>query len=314
MPSNPQLTGLVYALAGVLILTPDTLLVRLMDVDAWRLLVYRGAGMALGAACITMAVRRRSLSAALRGVGWAGVLVGLCFSTANILFVNALMRTSVANTLAIISTAPIWGAALTALLLKERLPARTWVAAGLSAACVLFIVAGDLGGPASHLEGDLIALAQAVFMAAGFVLVRRRRAMDMVPCMIISGTCTVTVSTVAIFTVGGGALAIAAADVPWMAMLCVVLPLSFFCLLTAPRYIPAPEVNMIMLLEMVLGPLLVWWVVGEAVSEATLLGGAGLFAVLLAHSLLAVRSNRKPGPGEPVRVGEASLSAGERTF
>jgi len=73
----------------------------------------------------------------------------------------------------------------------------------------------------------------------------------------------------------------------------LVIPVSFALLTLAPRYITAPEVNMIMLLEMLFGPLLVWMVVDEAVPGTTIIGGALLFGVLLAHSLPAVRRSRR---------------------
>ncbi|MFW5735496.1 MAG: DMT family transporter [Oceanidesulfovibrio sp.] len=302
----PQTRGLLLACAGVLVISPDTLLVRLMHIDTWPLLFYRGLGMAIGIALYTLLRGRRSLGRRLRALGLVGVATAVCFSTANMLFVNALMRTSVANTLAIISTAPIWATLLSAVVLRERLPVRTWAAMVLTACCIMVIVSGDLGGAGSHLEGDIIALVQSVFMAAGFVLIRSRPDVEMVPCMILGGSITATVSFMA-----AGSLAVAAPDISLLVLLVlVVLPGSFLCLLNAPRYIPAPEVNMIMLLEMILGPVLVWFAVGETVSSETLIGGAGLFAVLLGHSLLGVRANGKRR-AIAVRVGEASISSGK---
>jgi drug/metabolite transporter (DMT)-like permease len=142
-------------------------------------------------------------------------------------------------------------------------------------------------------------------MAAGFVLIRSRPDVEMVPCMILGGAITATVSFFS-----AGSVAVAPQDVWLLALLVlVVLPGSFLCLLNAPRYIPAPEVNMIMLLEMILGPLLVWGAVNETVPPATLAGGTGLFLVLLGHSLLGLRSGRRRRTA--VRVGEASFTVGE---
>lgn len=303
---TPQNRGLLLAFAGVLVISPDTLLVRLMHLDTWPLLFYRGLGMAAGIAIYTVLRGRESLGRRLRALGLVGVATAVCFSTANMLFVNSLMRTSVANTLAIISTAPIWAAFLSALVLRERLPRRTWAAVVLTAACIVVIVSGGLGGEGSHLAGDMIALVQAVFMAAGFVLIRSRPDVEMVPCMILGGSITAAVSFFS-----AGSLVVVAPDMGLLALLVlVVLPGSFLCLLNAPRFIPAPEVNMIMLLEMVLGPLLVWFAVGEMVPTETLIGGAGLFAVLLGHSFLGMRANGKRRV-TAVRVGEASFSSGK---
>ncbi|QJT08080.1 DMT family transporter [Oceanidesulfovibrio marinus] len=302
----PTTRGLILAFAGVLIITPDTLLVRLMQIDTWPLLFYRGLGMAAGVGVYTLLRGRKSLGKRLRALGLIGIATAVCFSTANMLFVNAVMRTSVANTLAIISTAPIWGALLSAVVLRERLPLRTWLAVVLAALCVVVIVSGDLGGAGSHLTGDIVALTQSVFMSLGFVLIRSRPDVEMVPCMVLSGCITATVSFFS-----AGSLAVMPQDVGLLLVLClVVLPCSFLCLLNAPRYIPAPEVNMILLLEMILAPILVWAAVGETVSRTTLAGGVGLFAVLLIHSLLAMHANGKKR-GHAVRVGEASVTTTE---
>ncbi|TVM15631.1 EamA/RhaT family transporter [Oceanidesulfovibrio indonesiensis] len=301
-----QSRGLLLAFAGVLIITPDTLLVRLMHLDTWPLLFYRGMGMAAGVAVYTLMRGRQNLIQRIRALGLIGVATAVCFSTANMLFVNSLMRTSVANTLAIISTAPIWAAFFSALVLRERLPLRTWAAVVLTAGCIIVIVGGGLGGSGSSPTGDIIALFQAVFMAAGFVLIRSQPDVEMVPCMILGGSITAIVSFL-----NAGSLAVAMPDVvPLVLLVLVVLPGSFLCLLNAPRFIPAPEVNMILLLEMVLGPLLVWTAVGETVPIATFIGGTGLFAVLLGHSYLGMRAYGKKRI-VPIRVGEASVSSGK---
>lgn len=279
--------GLALAFVGILLLSPDTLLVRLLDMPQWSLQFYRGAGMCLCLSFGMLAIYRRRALAAFLAIGRAGVLTACCFAASTILFINALYLTSVANTLTLISTAPIFGALLSRFALKERLPLRTWLATTGAFLAVALIVAGDaeLGG--EGFIGDMLALLQSVFMAGAFVLVRSRPEVNMAPCMALSGSIVALVS----LPLAWGALSVPAADVPLLlTLVLLVLPVSFAMLLLAPRYIPAPEVSMIMLLEMVLGPLFVWWVVGEAVPENTLLGGSLLFLVLLGHSWLGLRS------------------------
>jgi len=279
--------GLALAFAGILILSPDTLLVRLLDLPQWTLQFYRGLGMCLCLLLGMLVVHRGRALAALLAVGRAGLLTACCFAASTILFINALYLTSVANTLTLISTSPIFGALLSRFVLKERLPLRTWMATLGAFLAVVVIVAGDAELSGEGFLGDVIALVQSVFMASAFVLIRSRPEVNMTPCMAISGFIVAMIS----LPFALGALAVPAADVPLLLMLIVaVLPVSFAMLLLAPRYVPAPEVSMIMLLEMVLGPLFVWWVVGEAVPENTFLGGVMLFAVLLGHSWLGLHS------------------------
>ncbi len=284
MPTPPHLKGVLLALTGIILLSPDTLLVRMLDMEQWPLQFYRGSGTAL-ALFVGMAVAYRSRAwSMLKAVGGVGLATAFAYAMSTILFISALYLTSVANTLAIISTAPLFGSLFSRLALKEKLPVRTWVAACLAVGAVGIIVAGDIGGATSHLIGDLVALAQAMFMAGGFVLIRSRPKVNMVPCMALSGL------LVALFSFPlTDSLHVAPEQAALLGLLVlVVLPVSFALLFLAPRYIPAPEVSMIMLLEMVLGPLLVWTILGEAISLHTLVGGGLLFAIVCAHSALAL--------------------------
>jgi drug/metabolite transporter (DMT)-like permease len=291
--AEKHLKGILIAFLGVTTLSPDSLLVRLLNLEQWTLQFWREVGVsAFIFAALWGAYRGRAWEKT-RAIGLAGVLAAACFSLSSILFISSLYLTTVANTLAIISSAPVWGALLSRFMLKEKLPLRTWAATILSMACIAVIVSGDLsGGAHDSLLGDLLALVQAVFMAAAFVLVRSRPEVNMLPCRALGGVFT------AVFSLGmalavGHTLVIPPEKLPLAALLCLfVLPVSFGLLVLAPRNIPAPEVNMIMLLEMVFGPILVWAVVGEAVPPATLAGGGLLFAVLLAHSALGVRARR----------------------
>ncbi len=282
---SDALKGVLLALAGIVILSPDTLLVRLLDLPQWTLQFYRGFGTLVGLSVGMAVLYRREVAPLFRAVGWRGVVAGLCYTMASLLFVSALYHTTVANTLAIISIAPIFGALMTRFLLKDQLPLRTWVAAAFSLGAIGIILGGDLSAGAEYWFGDLLALLQALFMAASFILVRSRSEVNMVPCMAIGGffMCLVALPLAPTLTVE-------AAKWPLLGMLILgVIPASFTLLVTASRYISAPEVNMIMLLEMIFGPFLVWAIVDEGVAPTTLLGGGLLLAVLLGHSLLSVR-------------------------
>lgn len=292
MPEQ-RLKGILIAFAGVVILSPDSLLVRLLVLPQWTLQFWREAGVSAFMFAGLWIAYRGEFKAKITAIGLAGVLAAVCFSLSSILFISSLYLTSVANTLAIISSAPVWGAVLSRFMLKERLPLRTWAATALCMLCIGIIVSGDLGdGGRESFYGDLLALVQAVFMAGAFVLVRSRPEVNMIPCRALGGVISAAFSLVMALSVGH-ALAVAPDKLPLLGLLClVVLPVSFGLLVMAPRHVPAPEVNMIMLLEMVLGPILVWMAIGEEPSARTLVGGGLLFAVLLAHSALGLRAQR----------------------
>lgn len=281
--------GLLYAFAGIMILSPDTLLVRLLAMEQWTMQFYRGAGVLAGV-CLIMAIfSPHGLVRSFTAIGRTGMIAGFCYATASLLFVASLYHTTVANTLAIISTAPIWSALLTRFFLKSSLPLRTWAAVVLSFIAIVIIVAGDMQAGRDNVTGDLLALLQALFMAASLVLVRSRKEVNMIPCIGVGGLFICCIAL--LFT---PSLAVESGSIGLLVLLVlIVIPVSFALLTFAARYITAPEVNMIMLLEMIFGPLLVWMVVDEGIPGTTIIGGALLFGVLLAHSLLALHKGRR---------------------
>jgi drug/metabolite transporter (DMT)-like permease len=91
----------------------------------------------------------------------------------------------------------------------------------------------------------------------------------------------------------------------------VLLPASFGFLTLAPRYIPAPEVSLLLLLETVLGPLLVWAAIGEAISESTLVGGAIVLIALAANAAVTLLKYDY-STTQPIQEGEATSSMARR--
>ena len=91
-------------------------------------------------------------------------------------------------------------------------------------------------------------------------------------------------------------LTIPEGDRLWMGLmgLCVV-PIAYACMTTGPRYLPAADVGLLLLLEAVFGPLLVWWVIGEDPGPRTLIGGAiVLGAIALSNAWLVMQGRRTP--------------------
>ena len=277
--------GLLITGAGVLLLTPDTLLVRLIAIDPWTMIFWRGALVMLGlAATLAWADGRRALGR-LRTDAGSTLVVALIFTVSSVLFILALDMTSVANTLIIIAASPLFAAIFGRIFLGEAVPARTWGAIGATLGGIGVVVSGSLGG--GTLPGDLAALGTAVGLAASLTLLRRTRARNVVPAMALSGlfSAIVTLPLATPF----------AMDMTQAGLLVllglIILPVSFTLTLLGTRYLPAPEVGLIMLLETVLGPLWVWLVLGEAANARALLGGGIVIATLIVHSALAMRSS-----------------------
>jgi drug/metabolite transporter (DMT)-like permease len=279
--------GLLITGIGALLLSPDSLLVRVIAIDQWSMIFWRGVLVAFCLGTFLVLKHGRETAARCREIGKTGLLLAVVLASSSVLFIVALAHTSVANTLIIVSAAPLFAALISRSFLSEAVAPRTW-AAILGAICGIAVIVSDSPG-GSNLGGDLAALATALCIAASLALLRRTRARGAIPAVVLSGLLSAIVSLplAAPFALGAGQAGL-------MALLgLVVLPVAFCLTMLGPRYLPAPEVGLILLLETVLGPLWVWLALGEDPGTRALIGGTIVVAALAAHSALALR-------GEPV--------------
>jgi len=279
--------GILMSLVGVFILSPDSLMIRLAGLDDHTLIFYRGLLPALAISLILWLYYRADFFPALRRIGWAGVLNGVLFATINISFISAIQRTTVANTLLFLSSAPIFAALLSLLVLRENQRPGTWLIIGLSLLGIVIIGWGSYGS--GGLSGDLFALGCAVVTAASAVLVRYRKQVDLVPSVILG-----SLLTAAFALTQSPQLALTSPQLMYVAIIGFVLvPCAFMLLTIAPRFANSAEVQLVYLLESILGPLWVWLVIRETPALNTLIGGG---IVLLSVAWFAQHSLRaEPG-------------------
>jgi drug/metabolite transporter (DMT)-like permease len=199
-------------------------------------------------------------------------------------FVIALSLTSTANTLVVMSVSPLLTALLARLFLSDPLPLRSWVAALASAAGIAFMFGFTLEAP-RHAAGMLIALLIPLAAAANVVTLRAAAArLDLVPAVMLGGalSCLIALPLALPISASGR-------DVALLAFLGVFqLGLPCMLLVIASRRLLAPEIALLGLLEVVLGPLWAWLGAGEVPARATLLGGAIVLCALLGNELAAI--------------------------
>lgn len=277
--------GLLITVSGVLVITPDSLLVRLISADEWTILFWRGllSGIAI---LLALAIMQRSrFLPGLLAIGRMGLALAVMFSIGTVFFIISLEMTTVANTLFIVSTAPVFAAIMTSVFLQEAVSRRTWITIAVTLIGVLIIATGSIGGGPGSLLGDLAALVTAVSVAGTFTVARRFRHVSMVPAMGISGLITALIATAI-----SPPAALSQADTVYLAAMgLAVIPLSFSLMTIGPRYLPAPEVSLILLLEAVLAPFLIWLVLAEYPGNASLLGGAVVLGALFLANLAGLR-------------------------
>ena len=285
---SPPAFGLLITVVGVLVLSAEGVLIRSIAVDSWTLLFLRGVFAAPGLFLFFLVVERRGWRYQLRSMGLAGLLAAVLFAIDNVGFIYSITHTSVANTLLLISLSPLFAGLFTRMVLRETVPRRTWLAiAGGSVATMIIMVGSLVEG---DLPGTLAGLVAAAAIGGTLVVLRARPHLNMVPAVALGSGLAALVGLPA-------STPSSASPEDWMYLIAlglIVVPVAFGLIATGPRYIPAAEVALFLLLETVLGALWVWWAIGEAPTIATVVGGVILVVVLAAHSVATLRSRGHP--------------------
>ena len=282
--SNQQ-KGSLLAFVAIIFITPDTLLIRLSNIETWGMLFYRGALPFFLVLLGLIFFYKKKFFNALLNVGWTGVFYTISFSICNITFIISIQNTNVANTLVMIAIAPMLSAILGGIFLKEIPSKTTWIAIIVTFSAVFYIFYDSL--QLGNVLGDLMALITATGLAVNAVLIRSAKDRDLLPAAIMGKGC---VALFALFFVESFALN--GKDliyVPLMCVMCVAIP--FVLVTIAPRYIPAEEVNLFFLLETILGPIWVWLVIKEEPSLETIIGGSIIIMTIGIHSYFKIKKS-----------------------
>jgi drug/metabolite transporter (DMT)-like permease len=280
-----HLKGLGITGFGVLVLSPDALLIRLLSVDPWTTVMWRGGLMGLTLFAVLALVTRGKPLRSVRAIGRWGAVSAAIYGLNMTTFVYSINNTAVANTLVIIAAAPLFAAILSRVFLKERVAAETWLATTLVIAGIAVVFWDGLGR--GTWDGDLAALATAWLLAGNFTVLRHRKHINMVPATMLGG-----IGAAVVLTLVGAAAPLSPSGQDWLVLALlgfVVVPIAFGLITIGPRYITAPEVGLLMLLETILGPIWVWLALGERASDIALSGGALVIATLLVYFTVRLR-------------------------
>ena len=284
---NNQQKGSLLAFVGVMFITPDSLLIRLSNIETWGMLFYRGAIPFFIVLIGLLIFYRQNFINAFFKVGTIGIFYAISFSICNITFIISIQNTNVANTLIMIALAPMLSAILGAIFLKEMPNKGTWIAIFITFLSALFIFYDSL--QMGNLFGNIMGFVTAAGLAINAVLIRYAKDRDLLPSAVMG---KLGVAVFAFFFVENFNLI--GSDqiyIPLMCVVCVALP--FVLVTIAPRYIPAEEVNLFFLLETIIGPIWVWLVIKEQPSFETIIGGAVIIITLGVHSFIKLREPQK---------------------
>lgn len=278
--------GLLLTAIGGMALTVDIPLIRLADGSPWTILMLRTGTTFAAALVIWVIWRMASPKAPSLVPGRTGLLVAGLYGIGSIAFITGVFNTSTANLVFILAFNTVFAALLSWIFLKERPRPATFAAMAAMIVGVGIIVSDSIGS--GQLFGDLMALSTAFCIAAALTI-SRASGKDMGFTALIGVGLPFIVAALMVSRTGFQV------EAPWWIIFngAVVMPISFFCLATGPRYISAPEVAMFYLLETVLAPIWVWMVFAEVPSQNSLIGGAILVVALISHSLWQLHQGRK---------------------
>jgi drug/metabolite transporter (DMT)-like permease len=282
--------GQAYIVLAALAWSTAGLLQRELSMDTPAQVAGRALFALLALLGFVAVSSRGDLMGAFRSIGRAGLAFALATAIASGSFIVALNETTVANVLFLQALAPVAAAILAGVVLGETVTRRTWVAMILALGGVGVMI----GGPSSEgLRGQAIALLMTLAFAVAVVIARRHREISMAP-----ATCLSQLIVLAVAFPLASPTQIGGADLGLLVLLGagqMGLGLTFLTL--GARLIPAAEVALITLLEIVLGPLWVWLAISEEPGTATLIGGVVVIAAVVAQtSPWASGGRRRAGP------------------
>jgi drug/metabolite transporter (DMT)-like permease len=226
-----------------------------------------------------------------------------------VLFVSAVIYTDVANAVVIISMSPLFAGLLTRIFGIEVIPLRTWPAIACAISGVVVVFYGSLG--AGGMLGNAIALIAALNIGSNLTLLRQNTWLDPLPLVCVGGAIMALLSAPFASPFGldpQSYLVLALMGLVQMPAALVLIGLS-------TRYLPSPEVSLLILVETVCAPIWVWLVLGEKPPGLTFLGGGIILATLVVHFWLGLREVKEADGSPPQRASttrrEQEPSAGE---
>ena len=284
---NDKQKGILLSLSGILIITPDSLFIRLVKINSWELVFYRGIIPFLCLFLGLLIYYNKNFIKYFLAIGFYGVLNAIIVAATNVTFIVSLENTNVANTLIMLSLAPFMAAFMSLIFLKEYPKRRTWIAMSLCFIFVIFIFYDSYG--AGRLYGDLFGFATAFLVGASAVAIRAAKNINLLPSLMLAKFFTMLIGLFFIKSIAlnGQDLYL----VPIMCVFMVTVPLALLTL--APRYMPAHEVELFFVLETTLGPFWVWLFINEQPSSKTIIGGILIILTIFIHTILELKKHNK---------------------
>jgi drug/metabolite transporter (DMT)-like permease len=269
--------GIVLVLSSAVAWSTAGFFARMVPLDIWIVVFWRGVFGGLSIAALAMVERRRFGFDFARAFSPAGVALILISAAGKIAFLYALQNTSVANVTVIYATLPFLTAILAWLWFRERAARRTLIGSLVAGAGVVVTVSGSTALAGGHILGDLAALFMTVTMALMTVIMRRHRDVPMLEAAALSGFAAAIIA----FPMADP-LTATLTDILWLALFGIVTQgggLGIYSM--GARRLPSAQAALLSASEVPMSPLWVWIFFNEVPARETFLGGGLVLAAIL---------------------------------
>lgn len=286
--------GVVLILLGSTCASWLGLGIRFMEsASAWQILAYRSVGLMVFLLAFIAIRHPGRVVATFRDTGPAGLVAALGLAAAFSGIIVAIQQASVANAMFLFAAAPFFAAVLGRLILGEPVRGATWAAIGCAFAGVGIMVAEGIG--LGYLWGNVAGIVSALGLATYIIALRHGRLADMLPCNAMGGAIGLVIA-IAVCVVSGTGLAVSVHDLLLsLALGAFQLGLALVLITAGSRSVPAADISLLAMTEVVLAPLWVWLILGETAGALTLAGGALLLAAIAGEAITGLRARKTEG-------------------
>ncbi|MFT4729037.1 MAG: DME family drug/metabolite transporter [Granulosicoccus sp.] len=277
--------GVLYIVAAGIFLSTGGIFIRFIEnASPWTVLFYRSTTFTVTVALFLLARDRKTFISRFRAVRGTDLVISMSLALGFITYVLSLFNTSVANTVLILSTGPVFAALLGWLVLREKVTMVTWLAMLIAFSGVAVMVSGGIA--ASDKLGIIYALLAVMTFSVMIVMLRRSPANhDTMPATALAGICAAVMCLFFVPT-----LQISMHDLLLsIALGSVQVGMGFILITLGSRSVPAAQVPLLALAETALAPLWVWLLVNETPARNTLMGGTIVLCAVAFQGISGLR-------------------------
>ena len=253
----------------------------LTQADGFQILFYRSLSLCVIVAVISCLRRRIMPATFLKCLDYDDFKMGLALALAFTCYVFAMLFTSVASTLFILSATPFLAAVIGLVWIDEKPKRITWVAMIFAAFGIYLMV--QEGYQLKQSFGNIMALLSATFFALMLVSARKSGKQDVLGGTFLGGTFCILIGALATIVTGAGFVLISRDLIIILIMGAFGIGIGIAFVTWGASYVPAAEVSLLVLIESVLGPIWPWIFLGEAMSATEVIGGLTILSSVVLY-------------------------------